>query len=103
MRDTPGEVREVGADRSYGRGVEPSSLVFVAIVAGWAAYLVPQWVRRREHLAASRTEDRHSDKARVLDPRSERPRAAGTSGGRLLNRRAAAGPVAPQPFSPSAR
>ncbi|NLT53635.1 MAG: hypothetical protein GXX79_03500 [Actinomycetales bacterium] len=47
----------------------PSSLVFVAIVVVWAAYLVPHWARRRESLAQGRTRDRFSEQARVLDRR----------------------------------
>lgn len=58
--------------------VDPSSLIFVVIVAGWAAYLVPAWVRRREQLAAGRTQDRHSSGSRVLEPR--RPSAHGEGG-----------------------
>jgi hypothetical protein len=53
--------------------VQPSSLVFVAIIVGWAAYLLPQWVRRREALSQSRGHDRHSSGLRVL---SRRPRTA---------------------------
>jgi hypothetical protein len=53
--------------------VQPSSLVFVAIVAGWAAYLLPQWLHRRDALGESRGADRHSSGLRVL---SRRPRAA---------------------------
>jgi hypothetical protein len=50
--------------------VQPSSLVFVAIVVGWAAYLLPQWLRRRETLSQSRGTDRHSTGLRVLDRRT---------------------------------
>jgi membrane protein implicated in regulation of membrane protease activity len=53
--------------------VQPSSLVFVAIIVGWAAYLLPQWVRRREALSQSRGRDRHSDRVRVLDRRRRTP------------------------------
>jgi hypothetical protein len=49
--------------------VDPSSLVFLAIVGVWAAYLVPTWVRRRVHLAQSRARDRFSAGARVLHRR----------------------------------
>jgi hypothetical protein len=41
----------------------------VAIVVGWAAYLLPQWLRRRETLSQSRGSDRHSAGLRVLDRR----------------------------------
>jgi type II secretory pathway pseudopilin PulG len=49
--------------------VHPTSLVFVAIVGLWAAYLLPQWIRRRDALGASRTTDRHSLALRVLQRR----------------------------------
>jgi hypothetical protein len=48
---------------------QPSSLVFVAIILGWAAYLLPQWVHRREALSQSRGRDRHSSGLRVLHRR----------------------------------
>ena len=67
--------------------LSPSSLIFVMIVAGWAAYLVPQWVRRREHLVASRTHDRHSRGTRVLEPRAARSHPDGASTGPILRRR----------------
>jgi hypothetical protein len=56
--------------------VDPSSLVFLAIIGVWAAYLVPTWVRRRVHLAQSRSRDRFSAGARVL---SRRRSPAGSS------------------------
>ncbi len=49
--------------------MQPSSLVFVAIVAMWAAYLLPQWIRRRDTMGQARGRDRHSDRLRVLNPR----------------------------------
>jgi hypothetical protein len=49
--------------------VDPSSLVFLAIIGVWAAYLVPTWLRRRVHLAQSRARDRFSAGARVLHRR----------------------------------
>jgi hypothetical protein len=49
--------------------VDPSSLIFVAIVAIWAAYLLGHWVRRRDQLATMRSVDRFSDAMRVLDRR----------------------------------
>jgi len=74
-------VRDGGATNSYRRNVtlSPSSLIFVAIVAGWVVYLVPQWIRRREQLQASRTHDRHSRGTRVLEPRAARPHPDGAS------------------------
>jgi hypothetical protein len=49
--------------------VQPSSLVFLAIIAMWAAYLLPQWVRRRDAMGQSRGRDRDSGALRVLRPR----------------------------------
>lgn len=51
-------------------GVQPSSLIFLVIIAIWAAYLFQHWVRRREHLATARSVDRFSDAMRVLERRA---------------------------------
>lgn len=53
--------------------VQPSSLIFLVIIAIWAAYLLQHWVRRREHLATARSVDRFSDAMRVLERRSPLP------------------------------
>jgi hypothetical protein len=66
--------------------VQPSSFVFVAIVALWAAYLLPQWIRRRDALGAARGSDRHSLALRVLERRRRRP--PGPSSAPLLATRA---------------
>ena len=50
--------------------MQPSSLVFVAIVVGWAVYLLPQWLRRRDAFGQSRARDRYSSTLRVLDRRA---------------------------------
>jgi len=50
--------------------VQPSSLVFVVVIAIWAAYLVQYWVRRREHMSTARSVDRFSRAMRVLERRS---------------------------------
>jgi hypothetical protein len=50
--------------------VQPSSLIFLVLIAIWAAYLLQHWVRRREHLATARSVDRFSDAMRVLERRS---------------------------------
>jgi hypothetical protein len=63
--------------------MRPSSFVFVAIVGLWAAHLLPQWIRRRDALGASRGGDRHSSALRVL-ARRPRPRAGGPSSVPLL-------------------
>ncbi|GAA5021650.1 hypothetical protein GCM10023258_11210 [Terrabacter aeriphilus] len=46
-----------------------SSLIFVVIVAIWAAYLVQHWVRRREEAAATRSVDGFTEAMRVLEKR----------------------------------
>lgn len=53
--------------------MQPSSLIFLVIIAIWAAYLLQHWVRRREHLATARSVDRFSDAMRVLERRSPLP------------------------------
>jgi hypothetical protein len=53
--------------------VQPSSLIFLVIIAIWAAYLLQHWVRRREHLATARSVDRFSDAMRVLERRNPLP------------------------------
>lgn len=53
-----------------------SSVIFLVVLGLWAAYLVPHWLRRREHLSASRSVDRFSAAMRVLSRRpgtEERP------------------------------
>ncbi|NYG07325.1 hypothetical protein BJ986_001812 [Phycicoccus badiiscoriae] len=53
--------------------MQPSSLVFLVIIAVWAAYFVQFWVRRREHLATARSVDQFSESMRVLERRSPLP------------------------------
>jgi type II secretory pathway pseudopilin PulG len=53
--------------------VQPSSLIFLVIVAIWLAYLVQHWVRRREHLATARSVDKFSEAMRVLERRTPLP------------------------------
>ncbi|MGZ4630045.1 MAG: hypothetical protein ACXVYY_08485 [Oryzihumus sp.] len=50
--------------------MQPSSLIFLVIIAIWAAFLLQHWVRRREHLATARSVDRFSDAMRVLERRA---------------------------------
>jgi type II secretory pathway pseudopilin PulG len=64
--------------------VEPSSLVLVAIIGVWAAYLVPHWLRRRDELAQSRAGDRFSDRLRVLNRRRRSSNAGHRSGDAVL-------------------
>ena len=63
--------------------MQPSSLILLAIVVVWAAYLVPQWVRRRDEMSQSRAGDRFSGGLRVLK-RRERSSRSGRSGDPLL-------------------
>ncbi len=53
--------------------MQPSSLIFVAVVAIWAAFLLQHWVRRREAMAIARSVDRFSDAMRLLDRRPVAP------------------------------
>jgi hypothetical protein len=53
--------------------VQPSSLIFVAVVAIWAAFLLQHWVRRREAMGIARSVDRFSDAMRLLDRRPVAP------------------------------
>ena len=53
--------------------MQPSSLIFLVLIAIWAAYLLQHWVRRREHLATARSVDRFSDAMRVLERHSALP------------------------------
>ena len=49
--------------------VQVGSLIFVVIVAIWAAYLLQHWVRRRDDAAATRSVDGFSQAMRVLEKR----------------------------------
>ncbi len=55
--------------------MDPSSLIFVVIIAIWAAYLLGHWVRRRDQLATARSIDRFSAAMRVLERRAPVPTA----------------------------
>jgi hypothetical protein len=72
-----------GSPPSFGV-VQPSSLVFVAIVAVWGAYLVPSWRRRRSELAQWGSADRFSSRLRVLSPRRTARRSPHRSGDAVL-------------------
>lgn len=52
-----------------------NSLIFVIILAVWAAYLIQHWVRRRDHIATARSVDRFSEAMRVLERRQRAPRS----------------------------
>ncbi|MFP5347375.1 MAG: hypothetical protein ACLGIA_10125 [Actinomycetes bacterium] len=58
-----------------------SGLIFAIVVALWLAYLIPDWIRRREHLSSSRTKDRFSEAMRVLARRSDAAPGAREPGG----------------------
>jgi hypothetical protein len=51
------------------------SLIFVVIIAVWAAYLIQHWIRRRDHVATARSVDRFSEAMRVLERRRRMPAA----------------------------
>jgi membrane protein implicated in regulation of membrane protease activity len=85
--------------------VQPSSLIFLILIAIWAAYLLQHWVRRREHLATARSVDRFSDAMRVLERRTPlpaldlsgpRPRSYAVSPARPSRPQVAAKPVRPR-------
>lgn len=61
------------ADPSNVVFVQPSGLIFLVIIAIWAAYLLQHWVGRREHLATARSVDRFSEAMRVLERRTPLP------------------------------
>uniref|UniRef100_UPI001E31B991 hypothetical protein n=1 Tax=Ornithinicoccus halotolerans TaxID=1748220 RepID=UPI001E31B991 len=46
-----------------------SSLIFVVIIAVWAAFLLQHWIRRRDHVATAKSVDRFSEAMRVLERR----------------------------------
>jgi len=66
-----------------------TGLIYAAIVAAWAAYLVPLWLRRHDEAAASRSVDRFSEAMRVLERR------------RSAYLRPGAEPVEPNVYQPS--
>ncbi|MEI2778847.1 MAG: hypothetical protein V9G19_23350 [Tetrasphaera sp.] len=73
--------------------MQPSSLIFLIVIAIWAAYLVQHWLRRREHLSTARTMDRFSQSMRILDRtkagRASAPGPVSTTGSIPLHRRSA--------------
>lgn len=85
--------------------MQPSSLIFVVIVAIWAAYLVQYWVRRREHLSTAQSVDRFSEALRVLDRRTVSPvRADGRRSVSMLTmvEEATGRPLLPHTAAPTA-
>lgn len=58
----------------------PPNLIFVVILAVWAAYLLQHWIRRRDHVATAKSVDRFSEAMRVLERgRSRSPMATSTA------------------------
>ncbi len=76
----------------------PSSLIFVAIVVAWGAYLLPRWVSRRDALGQARGLDRFSSGLRVLDRRGRRPAGPSTTALLTTTRRVSAEPAATPGF-----
>lgn len=56
-----------------------TGLIYAAIVAAWAAYLVPLWLRRHDEAAASRSADRFSTAMHVLARRQPNGTQASTA------------------------
>jgi hypothetical protein len=52
----------------------PSSLIFLVLLAVWAAYFAQYWLRRRDHLATARAVDQFTEAMRVLERRPPLPR-----------------------------
>ncbi|MGB8382827.1 MAG: hypothetical protein WCG47_16535, partial [Dermatophilaceae bacterium] len=75
--------------------MQPSSLVFLVVIAIWAAYLVQYWVRRREHMSTARSVDRFSRAMRVLERRSERAEAEDEAGPAIRSSLVARAPARP--------
>lgn len=59
--------------------MQPSSLIFLLVIAVWAAFLVQHWMGRRENLATARTVDRFSESMRILDRGTAAPDQADAS------------------------
>ncbi|MCE1177909.1 MAG: hypothetical protein LWW86_02585 [Micrococcales bacterium] len=55
--------------------MQPDSLVFLVIIAIWAAYFAQHWMRRREHLTTARSIEQFSESMRVLERRPSLPTA----------------------------
>jgi len=48
-----------------------TGLIYVAIVAAWAAYLVPLWLRRHDEISRQKSLERYSSAMRVLSRESD--------------------------------
>jgi hypothetical protein len=56
-----------------------TGLIYVAIVAAWAAYLVPMWLRRHDETRRLKTVEQYSEAMRVLTRSDERDRYVAVS------------------------
>lgn len=88
-----------------------TGIVFVVLVAIWAAYFLQYWSRRREHLATARSVEAFSEAMRVLERRpalrastdSRMSAAYAVSPARVVSARPAPRPqVMAKPHSPAA-
>lgn len=61
-------MRTLPPRRSYGRLVDLSGVIFVALALAWAVYLIPQALKRHDEVARTRSIDRFSSTMRVLAP-----------------------------------
>ncbi len=105
-------MRAVEAPRSYASPVDPSVLIFVALAAAWAAYLVPKALQHHDAAQRSRSVERFSRSMRVLarrevvDRRNARlvvqPGRA-PSASKVETKARAAAPQPARPVSPAAR
>jgi hypothetical protein len=96
-------LRERRAVPPYLQFVDPSSLVFAAIVGVWAAYLIPHWLRHRDQFIHSPDDDRDSERLRVLSRRESAASAPARSGGPVLTAPSIAAPEAAVAAVPRAR
>ena len=55
-----------------------NGIIFVVIVGLWAVVLVPQWLRKHDAAAESKSVERYSTAMRSLSRRGTGPRSAGT-------------------------
>lgn len=74
MRHTGRDPARCGPGTVAFYDVGSSGLLYAAIVAAWAAVLVPRWIRRNEEIERAREEDT-SKGVRVLDRRQRQVRA----------------------------
>lgn len=68
LRDTPHDIGPEWAISPYGSGVGTTGLIYAAIAFAWLAYLVPNYLRRKEDATATEDDprDRFSDSVRIV-------------------------------------